>query len=265
MQRLIDLTGMRFGRLVALRRSKKKNKTEWLCVCDCGNEKVIEGGSLRGGRTKSCGCLNREVARKYFFKHGYGKTKLVGIRSQMIRRCYNPKTDRYPNYGGRGIIVCKEWLNNPRSFYEWSINNGFKEDLTIDRIDNDGNYEPSNCRWATQEEQANNKQASRRITYNGETKTQAQWAKEVGIDPRVMQCRRKSGWSEELIVATPLKKEHTATFRGVTKTIKEWSIEFDISYDALNHRINRGWSEKRILDTPVRRRSNPGVAQLEEA
>ena len=133
-----------------------------------------------------------------------GKKRILGILRGMKQRCYNKNDDRYPRYGGRGITVCDEWRINPQAFYEWSMANGYADDLTIDRIDNDGNYEPSNCRWATQKEQANNKSSCIYITYNGETKDVKQWSEELGMPYNTLFSRISAGWPVEKAFYEPV-------------------------------------------------------------
>ena len=158
MGKLIDLTGKRFGRLLVVEKSESKNGyAAWLCRCDCGNEKIISGNELRKGKAKSCGCLRKEVATKTFIKHGKTNTLLYEVWKSMKARCNNLNNKRYSSYGGRGITVCDEWRESFQAFYDWAMINGYREGLSIDRIDNDGNYEPSNCRWATASEQQKNK------------------------------------------------------------------------------------------------------------
>ena len=203
-----DLTGKKFGRLLVIERveNNKKQQVQWLCKCDCGNEVKVISKSLTSGNTKSCGCLHREINIKRLTTHGLRNTRLNGIWCGVLQRCYNPKNKAYKNYGGRGITVCQEWQDNFQNFYDWSMSNGYNDDLTIDRIDVNGNYEPSNCRWVTKKEQANNMRSNRLLTYNGETHNMKQWAKIMGINYRALQQRLFRGWSIEKALTTPLKK-----------------------------------------------------------
>lgn len=160
---LIDIKDERYGRWVVLERADTKSYGDamWLCRCDCGTERVVMGNSLRRGTSKSCGCLSAEIARsrmtgaKNYLKHGHSGTKIYAIWSAMKQRCYNPDNDSYLRYGARGITVCDAWRESFETFYA-DVGDA-PEGLTLDRIDNDGNYEPGNIRWATRQQQADNK------------------------------------------------------------------------------------------------------------
>lgn len=205
-----DLTGQRFGRLVALERVEGRNgRKMWLCQCDCGNTKAVMAGSLTKGDTQSCGCLQKELLSQRAKTHGKSGSRIFWIWRDIKLRCYVPSNNSYNRYGGRGIKVCDEWLgeNGAENFINWAMNNGYADNLTIDRKDNDGNYEPSNCRWVTPKEQANNRRSSIYITFNGKTQTKKQWAEEYGIKYSTLKMRLgKYHWSVEKALTTPIQK-----------------------------------------------------------
>lgn len=198
MSKVIDLTGEKYGRLTVVEFSHrdKNRRYYWSCKCDCGNIVIVSGNNLKSGNTKSCGCLNtlKRIQRKK--THGMYGTRIYRIWNGMIMRCTNQNIPIYNNYGARGISVCNEWrkFNN---FYKWAINNGYSDDLTIDRINNNGNYEPSNCRWVDYIEQANNTRRNLYIEYHGETKTLAQWSRILGFSYDLVKGRLYAGWSFE--------------------------------------------------------------------
>ena len=196
-----DLLGQKFGRLTVIKEAENKGKHRmWICKCECGKEKIIYQTHITTGKTTSCGCFRNEIvsetAKTIKTKHGMFGTRLYGIWHGIKTRCENPHNRNYQNYGGRDIRLCDEWQDF-EPFKEWAFNNGYKDSLTIDRIDVNGNYEPSNCRWATVKEQQNNKRTNHIVTYNGETKTVSQWAEELGINRETIYTRLSRGWSAE--------------------------------------------------------------------
>lgn len=180
---------------------KKGTHRHYNCECICGNSNVVRLNDLRSGNTKSCGCYKSKTTSERVSTHGMSKTKLYRRWKDMRRRCNNPNRKGYKNYGGRGIKVCEEWEEDFMNFYNWSMENGYLEELEIDRIDNDGNYEPNNCRWITRKEQSNNKQQSRYVTINGITKTLKDWSAESGLPYDTLRLRLNRGWKEkELLI-----------------------------------------------------------------
>lgn len=188
-----DLTGEKFGRLtvIGLDESKNTRKTYWICQCECGGIKSARSDSLLCGAIKSCGCMKKEQDKVNLGRttHGQEGTRLYLIWQKMKDRCSNTNNPHYCRYGGRGIKVCDEWDNSFVPFYEWAINNGYTEELTLDRIDNDGNYKPSNCRWATMQEQCNNRSSNIKITIGNATKTLLQWCEIFEVDYRTVLSR----------------------------------------------------------------------------
>ena len=209
MSKFSDLTNRKFGRLTVVSRAEndKRGNTRWVCICACGNEVTTKRNSLVSKRTHSCGCYKSERTRERHFKHGLKRHRLYTIWSHMKRRCYNNSTKYYSYYGGRGIDVCEEWRNDFLRFYYWAIENDYAKDLALDRIDNNKGYTPENCRWVDMTTQANNKRNNRHITYRGETKTLAQWARHLGICAAVLRQRlSRYGWAVEKAFTTPLQK-----------------------------------------------------------
>ena len=197
-----DLTGRKFGRLTVIERteSNKCGKAKWKCVCECGNETTTTGGNLVQGITRSCGCLRCD--------HGKTQTRLYGIWGGIKTRCFNPHSQRYSDYGGRGITVCDEWRYSFEAFRDWAMAHGYRDDLTLDRIDVNGNYCPENCRWATYKEQASNTRTNRFITYDGKTMTWKQWAAELGIKYTTLHARLTYyHWDVEKAFTTAVRRK----------------------------------------------------------
>ena len=205
-----DLTGKKFNRLLVLKRAPNRispsgsHKIMWECQCDCGNITIVNGAKLKNNTTKSCGCKKADNLRKMSTKHGKYHTRLHDAWGNMKKRCYNTKYYEFDNYGGRGITVCDEWKNSFQAFYDWAMAKGYQDDLTIERINVNGNYEPNNCKWATPKEQSNNKRNNIKITYKGKTQNLKQWAEELGLNYKLTHKRIKYlGWTIEKALETP--------------------------------------------------------------
>lgn len=190
MVKKLNLVNQKFGRLTVIEymESDKMGKANWKCICDCGNFTKVRSGDLMNGHIKSCGCLRNESTMKRRTKHNMSQTPIYICWNNMKQRCTNPHATGYEYYGAKGIRVCKEWQNF-KNFYNWAISNGWKEGMTIERIDIYGAYEPDNCKWITKQEQKYNRSDSHFITYNGKTQTLAQWAKEIGVCPSSLRYR----------------------------------------------------------------------------
>ncbi|WP_143565377.1 hypothetical protein [Sporosarcina sp. P34] len=179
----------------------KYYNVSWECVCDCGNTTVVRYPNLHSGIAKSCGCLKRELTIARNTKHGLSggagnATRLYRVWLHMRGRCLNEKNESYEYYGKRGISICEEW-SDYEAFHNWSMKNGYEDHLTIERIDNDGNYNPENCRWATRKEQARNTRSNPLIIFEGKTQTMPEWAEQLGIEYNTLKMRLHRGWSVE--------------------------------------------------------------------
>ena len=227
----LNLVGQRFGRLTVISEVKSDNyQTAWLCRCDCGNEKVIKTRHLRSGATKSCGCLRDEMNRDrpdQYYPKDVRNRRLLGIWKGMLRRCENETAEYFYLYGGRGITVCNEWHDYVQ-FARWALNNGYQDNLSIDRIDFNGNYKPGNCRWATVKEQANNSRKCIFITIEGITKTATEWAEQYGIKPATLYARLKRGMD----VQTALTREVVDFKKGFPVRCIETGEVFQSSAEA---------------------------------
>lgn len=202
-----DLTGQKFGKWTVIKRVDLDSKrVKYLCRCECGNESVVIGTTLSSGQSTKCRKCGYATS-----KHGTHKksnTRLYNIWGNMNRRCSRKTATGYEYYGERGIKVCAEWKNDFLNFYNWAINNGYQEDLTIDRIDVNGNYSPENCRWVSRAEQSINKRNNRRITFNGETKTIKEWSDDTGLSQDVISRRlNRYNWSVERALTEPLNTD----------------------------------------------------------
>lgn len=216
MSKEVDMAGEIFGRLKVIEKVGRKtyggrNVPVWKCKCECGNTVLVCRQELQD--KKSCGCLRLDLLRKRSTKHG----ECVGKRSQLYRvyhnmlsRCNNRGSTEYQNYGGRGISVCEEWANNPKSFFEWAKANGYDGSLTLDRVDVDGDYSPDNCRFTTLKVQANNTNRNHRLTYNGETLTMSEWSEKYRISYSTLKSRINTlGWDVDKALTYPIRLKKT--------------------------------------------------------
>jgi hypothetical protein len=197
-----DLIGRIFGRLtVLLRHSSTRHGLKWRCSCSCGRITVVDSSALLSGRTQSCGCLNQDERVSRTKPHR--RSPEYKIWDAMVQRCTNPKNKHYKNYGGRGVKVCERW----RDFDQFYVNCGPRPSPahTIERVDNNKDYEPDNCKWATRKEQQNNTRANRWLTLHGETYTVAQWAEKLCINPCTLYARLHVGWSVERTLTSPVR------------------------------------------------------------
>lgn len=199
-RKIEDLTGQKFGKMTVLGRDTdiQSKRTYWMCQCECGTIKSCRADSLKDGSIVSCGCRKQAQDKINLTKHHTHKqsgTRLYYSWQDMKKRCYNEGNSRYANYGGRGIKVCDEWKDNFIAFYQWAIDNGYSEEKTIDRINVDGDYEPSNCRWADAKTQCNNRTSNIKITIGNSTRTLTEWCEIFNVDYKKINARyRRNGF-----------------------------------------------------------------------
>lgn len=263
----VDLTGEIIGRLLVIEEIKgykDKSNVYWKCKCDCGNTTYVLSSNLIGGTTKSCGCLKNEMARERFKTHGDSRPgadlfRLYSIWCGIKQRCNNTHNHAYKYYGGSGISVCKEWEDDYVSFREWSLANGYSDDMTIDRIDCNGDYSPENCRWVDMSVQNNNKDNIRRYEYNGESHTITEWSDITGISFTTLYGRIvHRNWSIERALTAPVRTQHynnvnDIEYNGVTHSLREWSNILGINYSTLHWRLfEKGDSVEEALTAPIR-------------
>lgn len=219
-----DLTGMKFGRWTVIEFVERKDKNYyWKCKCDCGTIKIVQ--NPKSSKSRSCGCLAKELNTK----HGLDGNKLYHVFNTMRFRCYNEKCKSYKYYGERGITICDEWMDDVRAFINWANSNGYKNGLTIERIDVNGNYCPENCKWINAKEQAINKTDNTWLEFNGETKTLCQWADEFEMNRSTL-CIRiyNQKWSIEDALTKPIRKQ------GQTTISRESTNPIDTDLEAAN-------------------------------
>lgn len=208
-----DLTGKKFGKLSVIEfdHRDEKRRYYWKCKCDCGNIRIVQGSHLCSGHSTSCGCINIEKIKNLNYKTGMTTSKIYYAYRNMINRCYREKDAKYKSYGGRGITVCDEWLNKENgfeNFLEWSNSNGYKEsskrnECTLDRINVNGNYEPSNCRWVDWETQCYNKRNTFFVVYKGILYNMKACSQITGLSRSAIQDRKRRGYTDKEIFEIP--------------------------------------------------------------
>lgn len=258
--RVIDLTGHTFGKWTVLGYYGRSNgSTWWLCRCGgCGIEKPVRAGGLMAGTSRGCKSCGMTT-------HGKTETPECVTWHSIIGRCYRPKATGYARYGGRGITVCKRWRTSVANFIA-DMGPRPSSRHSIERIDNNGNYEPDNCLWATPEQQARNKRNNRMLTFQGRTMCLTAWAEAIGIAATTLQGRLQRGWSVKRALTTHgrvSRKEtarsrstnRTLEFNGTTLCLAEWAEITGINYQALYKRLTKyGWSIEKALTTPMETR-----------
>lgn len=274
MSKVIDLKDKRFGKLVVVERKEnsRSGKAMWLCQCDCGNLKTIVGSDLTKGSTQSCGCIRIEKMkeRKKEYNH---RERLYVLWMGIRQRCANPNNISYKWYGEKGISICKEWEEDYLSFKKWMLDNGYDESLprgvqTIDRIDSDGDYAPSNCRLITIAEQQRNKKCLKKYFYNGERHLLCEWSEILGIDYGLLHSRVIGyGWSLKEAIERPFGKTRGKDYiyveiDGETKSLFQISKESSISHNALVERYKRGMDIKEVIEE-FKRNGNSFIKKYE--
>ena len=249
MPNFINLENRRFGSWKVIEKTFVKNgKWYWLCECDCGKIKNVNGGSLTRGLSTNCGCIAAIKTGNRSRKHGGRGTRLYSIWKGMRKRCNNPRERSFKNYGGRGIVICNQW-SDFSVFREWALSNGYSEKLTIDRIDNNGNYEPSNCRWTTLKVQAGNTRKNRFIIINGESKTLTEWSKVAKISPSNIFERLKRGITGmELLKPTDFyKTKKFVVVDGTKYSVSDLAKMAGVKRETIYKRLQYGFTGKKLL------------------
>lgn len=238
--------GQKFNELTVVRR--EDGSTRWLCECSCGKLTSVAAAKLKSGHTKSCGHLLYVGRPK---THGDTESREYRIWTDMLQRCFNPKRQFYPRYGGRGITVCDRWRNDYAAFLADMGRTPFSG-AQVDRIDNDGNYEPGNCRWATRKEQGGNKSNIVYFEYKGRRQKASEWAEELGVPTKAFRQRVWKGWTPEEVISGKRAKEHGCVVRrlthdGLTLPVNAWAQRLGIPRKTIHTRIDRGWSDSEVV------------------
>lgn len=251
MSRFKDLTGQRFHQLITVGQAEEGTRNGyilWTCRCDCGNIVKVQSGHLRSGNTKSCGCRRVEASRVNGLKKKHGLTGSPEYKAwqSMRERCLKRTHHQYHNYGGRGIAVCERWKNSFLHFYQ-DMGKRPGPEYSLDRRENEGNYEPDNCRWVTQDVQSNNKRTNVRHVVEGFAKTIGELAREIDVPYATLAARLRYGMTIEEAVEKKASKQ-LFTYNGATKNIADWALEYNMTYSKLYSRlITMGWSFERSI------------------
>lgn len=250
-----QVVGNKYNRLTVLSYIGSKNYSHRiLCLCDCGAKKEVDGWSVVRGLVKSCGCLLKEWYKKPK-KHGMSNTKEYKTWNKIKQRCLNPNNDRFNRYGKRGIKVCRRWLNSFDNFFK-DMGYAPSKKHTIERINNNKNYSPSNCIWATRDIQNRNTSFNKYVIINGEKKCISEWCKIYGLNRGSVQSRLNKGMNPKEAILKPFDMRMSNwhkryEYNGVSKSLTGWSQEYGISRFVIMYRIKRGWSMKDALNTPL--------------
>lgn len=258
-----NLVGKKFGRWVVVEKEgrNKYGNILWKCKCDCGNEKLVSTSGLNCGKSKSCGCLEKDQARLRMTTHGLRRTQIYKVWAGIKDRTNPNNNNCKDNYRKFAIKMCDEWRNDFMSFYNWAVANGYKEEKlpngknkwTIDRIDNNGDYCPANCRWITNKEQMNNQTTNRRITYKGKTQTLAQWCEELGLPYGTILFRLRIGYDVERAFTESTDKQNYYEYKGELLNINQIVERTGLTKTNVWNRINRGWDIERLMEQPARK------------
>lgn len=206
----VDITGKKYSLLLVIKRvpNPGRKSARWLCLCDCGEYHTAQTGCLNAGKVRSCGCLEKERIAEFgkrATKHGMSRHPLNWVYTDMLKRCYDPvNAENFEDYGGKGVVVCDEWLDDRAKFFDWAMSSGYRRGLWIDRIAGGSSpYTPSNCRWLTPTESNRNLSSNVKLTLRGVTKTAPEWAEHIGIKHATILSRVKRGWSDEESLLIP--------------------------------------------------------------
>lgn len=248
MSKLKDLTGQRFERLTVIERADntKKGQARWLCKCDCGATCIADGVHLRRGEIKSCGCLSRENTIKRSTKHGMKRrmssNKIYSTWQNVKQRCLDKSAPHYAEYGARGITICEEWQTDFQAFFDYvsKLEHFNEEGYTLDRINNDGNYEPGNVRWATRKEQTRNRRITAMVDYKGETISLADAAERSGINYDALRERYRKGLRGDELFKPLYQRFIFIEHNGKSMTLKALAEEMGVAYSALLWRYKHG-------------------------